>query len=365
MAVLFVSGATYAGLRATKSAPGLRGTLILAGLLASLLIGSSASFRLRLLLMEPIGPATVRDILEIWMVAVASVLAARAGGESAVGTRSVALSLAVAFVVPISFLAGARAFRARPIAAVVALGPGIADAVGGGFTAAGLWGDYFGNPGFAGPPAFSQRDVRIDFDWGLAGRPGGSTSPGFDAVGHDGFSVRWTGRVVARFGEPYTFDVDSDDDVRLWLRDKGSGRWTALVDRRQVDVGAGAGGRVASVPVQLTAGVPVEMKLEYRRSSGPARIRLFWASPSTPREIIEPLSASGVNVAGLPGYVGYLGSALLADAMQGGRRQWTEPDRDGLVPLDRDGWPLRDSDNITIEGGTQTRGIPAQLRRPG
>src|ERR1700690_3336807 len=50
LAVLFVLGATYAGLRATRSAPWLRGTLILAGLLALLAIGSSASFRLRLLL---------------------------------------------------------------------------------------------------------------------------------------------------------------------------------------------------------------------------------------------------------------------------------------------------------------------------
>src|SRR5262245_49411555 len=78
-------------------------------------------------------------------------------------------------------------------------------AVGGGFTAAGVLGEYFANPDLAGAPAFRRRDVRIDFDWGTALAPGGSTGPGFRDVGTDGYSVRWTGQLVPRFSETYTF----------------------------------------------------------------------------------------------------------------------------------------------------------------
>ena len=37
-------------------------------------------------------------------------------------------------------------------------------AVGGGFTGGGLLGEYFANPDLAGDPAFTRRDVRVDFD---------------------------------------------------------------------------------------------------------------------------------------------------------------------------------------------------------
>ena len=45
-------------------------------------------------------------------------------------------------------------------------------AVGGGFVDGGIQGDYFDNPNLAGSPAFSRRDVRIDFDW-QGNAPGG------------------------------------------------------------------------------------------------------------------------------------------------------------------------------------------------
>src|SRR5262249_35593781 len=64
-------------------------------------------------------------------------------------------------------------------------------AAGGGFTAGGVLGEYFDNPDLAGEPAFVRRDVRIEFDW-QDRAPGGSTSPEFQRVGADDFSVRWT-----------------------------------------------------------------------------------------------------------------------------------------------------------------------------
>src|SRR5687768_4424787 len=73
-------------------------------------------------------------------------------------------------------------------------------AAGGGFAGGGLLGEYFDNPELAGPPAFTRRDVRVDFDW-QERAPGGSTSPSYQRVGADHFSVRWTGQVIPKFSE--------------------------------------------------------------------------------------------------------------------------------------------------------------------
>src|SRR3954462_12345428 len=70
-------------------------------------------------------------------------------------------------------------------------------ATGGGFVAGGIQGEYFANPDLVGTPAFTRRDVRIDFDWQNRA-PGGSTSTAFQEVGADDFSVRWTGQVIPR-----------------------------------------------------------------------------------------------------------------------------------------------------------------------
>src|SRR6476619_7496964 len=72
----------------------------------------------------------------------------------------------------------------------------------------GLLGEYFDNPDITSP-VFSRLDPNIDFNWGDAA-PG----PG---MGADSFSVRWTGWVKPRYTETYTFYVNSDDGVRVWL----------------------------------------------------------------------------------------------------------------------------------------------------
>ena len=103
-------------------------------------------------------------------------------------------------------------------------------AAGGGFTAGGILGEYFANPDLDGSPAFTRRDNRIDFDW--QGRaPGGSVSPDFASVGADDFSVRWTGQVIPRFSESYTFGATGNGGVRLSIRPAGGlSTWTVLID---------------------------------------------------------------------------------------------------------------------------------------
>ena len=72
------------------------------------------------------------------------------------------------------------------------------DAVGGGWLGGGILGQYYNNSTQSGAPSFTRKDVRLNFNWGAFGNPGGSRSPAFAAVGHPNFSVQWTGRLMPR-----------------------------------------------------------------------------------------------------------------------------------------------------------------------
>jgi hypothetical protein len=328
--------------------------LLLAGVLPA------ASFRARLALLGHRGPFRARDVVDLLGLCAVTLLALRAAGWlPARGRRSLVIAGACALV-PIAALgasgaAAAAARQARPGGERAGLDRAFAEGVGGGFADVGLQGAYFAGPDLAGRPVFERRDVRIDFDWGTAERPGGSTSPGFADLGHEQFSVRWQGAVIPRFSEPYTFEVDADEGVRLAVREAGGQPWRTIVD------GWSSGGVRRAAPRPLTAGRPLQIELSYRQTGGPAHVRLIWSSASTPREVIEPLSTSGANVVFVGG--GYV-APLWADAMKGGRYRWTVPERYDAVPLDADGWPLRDAENVVFEGAAQTRGT-YQLRFEG
>jgi hypothetical protein len=121
--------------------------------------------------------------------------------------------------------------------------------------------------------ALSRVDSQINFTWGQM-----DPNP---LLTQGNFSVRWTGKITARFSEPYTFIALTDDGERLWIADQ-------LVIDRFV--------RKPSIPeddskvVVMTAGQAVDIKLEYFQSGGDASAQLLWQSPSETRAII-PTSA--------------------------------------------------------------------------
>ena len=154
------------------------------------------------------------------------------------------------------------------------------DAIGGGWLKGGADAEYFANADLSGTPAFTRRDVRVDFDWGALRGPGGSRSPGFAGLGADNFSVRWTGQIMARFGETYQFAVQCDDGARLFIRPAGAATWTTLIDQWSTP-----GTHYA--PSALIAGQPYDLRLEYRELTGTALCRLRWSSASTPEEVLE------------------------------------------------------------------------------
>ncbi|GEA86868.1 PQQ-dependent sugar dehydrogenase [Cellulomonas cellasea] len=130
----------------------------------------------------------------------------------------------------------------------------------------GLLGTYFDNADLTGATV-TRVDPGVDFRW-LAAAP-------VAGIGADTFSVRWTGSVVPRYTQTYTFATTSDDGVRLWV----DGRliidqWNRHAPR--IDTGT----------IALTAGRAVPIRLEFFDDRLDATIQLRWSSPSQPSEIV-------------------------------------------------------------------------------
>src|SRR5262245_1051921 len=91
---------------------------------------------------------------------------------------------------------------------------------------------------------YSEVDPTVDFAW-PSGTPNAS-------LGLDGFSVRWTGQVLGKFSEAYTFTTISSGGVRLWVNNfLVIDQWTDHALRE--DQGN----------VRLTAGKLFDIRLEY------------------------------------------------------------------------------------------------------
>ena len=106
----------------------------------------------------------------------------------------------------------------------------------------GLSADYFENVWFFYTPVLSRIDAQINFDWG----DGAITPTAADYV-----SVRWSGRLLPRYSEEYTFYVDADDGVRLWIND------VQLVERWD------SGANMTAAKLSLKANTFYRIKLEY------------------------------------------------------------------------------------------------------
>ncbi len=127
-----------------------------------------------------------------------------------------------------------------------------------------------------------QVDPTIDFDWGADGAPA-------NGVGPDFFSIRWTGKVVPRFSETYTFSTLSDDGVRLWINGE------LLIDNWTVHPVT-----LDSGSIYLEAGKEADLKMEWFENQIHAVARLFWKSESqtnepVPQECLFSLPAPGLK----------------------------------------------------------------------
>ncbi len=142
----------------------------------------------------------------------------------------------------------------------------------------GFQAEYFANATLNGSPAVTRCDGILDFDWGT-----GSPDP---AIPADSFSARWTKQFQVHTAGVYTFDVKSDDGVKIYVDDQ-------LV----VDYWSDHGFLFATGSKSLTAGEHT-LRVEYYENAGGAAIKLVYGPPGTR---MYPLDWSAAFTSGTQG----------------------------------------------------------------
>ena len=140
----------------------------------------------------------------------------------------------------------------------------------------GIKGDYYSGPDFD-QYVLSRRDATLAFDWGLR-----QPAPGVPA---ESFSVRWRGWLVPPVSGRYLFHVTVDDGVRIWLNDK-----LIMNEWRPQPV------HTFTAAVELQAGEPYKLRVEYYQDILDTRFRVTWERPDVP---LAPPPASWRNLWGL------------------------------------------------------------------
>ncbi|NJO55610.1 MAG: hypothetical protein HC834_03770, partial [Rhodospirillales bacterium] len=145
----------------------------------------------------------------------------------------------------------------------------------------GLRGDYFRRDDLT-DFALTRIDPQINFAFGS-----GSPDP---SIANNYFSARWTGQILPRHSQTYTFHATSDDGIRVWVNN-------ALIIN---DWGPHVL-RTATGTIGLQAGVRVNIRVEYREATGGAQAKLEWSSPSQAREVVPTSQLFSTGYTGNPG----------------------------------------------------------------
>jgi beta-glucosidase len=121
----------------------------------------------------------------------------------------------------------------------------------------GLKGEYFANKDLQGNPVVTRIDKQVNFIWG-----DGAPAPGIPV---DGFSARWTGRLVPQQSGRYFLSTRTDDGARLFLDGK-------LV----IDDWKDHAPETHRCAVELVAGRAYTIRMEYYENAGGASAELGW-----------------------------------------------------------------------------------------
>ena len=123
----------------------------------------------------------------------------------------------------------------------------------------GLRGEYYEGTNFE-KFVLARRDATINFNWGQQ-----PPAPGLPA---EQFSVRWTGWLVPPASGNYLFHVTVDDGVRLWLN-----------DRLMLDEWRGQPLSNYTAAVELRAGEPYRLRVDYCQYGLDTRVFVTWERP--------------------------------------------------------------------------------------
>jgi beta-glucosidase len=150
----------------------------------------------------------------------------------------------------------------------------------------GLRGEYFKGRDLAGTPVLTRIDPEVDFRWYRSSPTEDALLRGElaeeQALGNDGYSARWTGQLVPPVPGSYELAVAGDDGFRLYVDD-------GLVLEDWTD---GRGTLVKTAAVDLEAGRPYDVRLEYYEAVRDAEVHLGWTLPGAKAPLAEALDAA-------------------------------------------------------------------------
>jgi hypothetical protein len=129
----------------------------------------------------------------------------------------------------------------------------------------GLNARYYDNQWLLDEPAISRVDPTVNFNWG---------SGLITKFGSDYVSIRWWGKVQPLTSEPYTFYLNADDGVRMYVDH------VLLLDMWEEH------SVVKKATVPLTSGSFHDLRVEYKELTGDAQVQLQWSSPSIRKQVI-------------------------------------------------------------------------------
>jgi beta-glucosidase len=145
----------------------------------------------------------------------------------------------------------------------------------------GLLAEYFDNPDLQGQPKLRRSEPRAYFDMEM------EDPAVIAAVGHEKYSVRWTGTLTP----PATGEYDLTVRTGMWNR---TARVRLFLDDKEVTFGTGPSTQMTSTQtapgprqgvharVQLEGGRKYTLLMEYRQPGFGGRIQLGWIPPAGP-----------------------------------------------------------------------------------
>jgi outer membrane protein assembly factor BamB len=114
----------------------------------------------------------------------------------------------------------------------------------------------------------SRTDETVDFDWADGEQPD-------PAVHANNFCIRWSGQLLPRYSDSYTFTTVSDDGIRLFVDGK-----------KLIDNWTDHGPTEDNGTITLEAGRKVDLTIEYFQGSNSACAKLMWASGKQAQEVV-------------------------------------------------------------------------------
>lgn len=143
----------------------------------------------------------------------------------------------------------------------------------------GLKAEWFGNENLEGAPAVTRQDREINFFW-AQGNP-------VSGLPVEHISARWTGELIAPADGEYALAVRGDDGYRLFINGKKViDNWRVARDHEST----------RNCTVELKAGQPAKLKLEYFQHERNAEVALLWAFASTSAQEEAFLLAKSADV---------------------------------------------------------------------